>query len=187
MSGDKKQLIADTLLRLGETRGIDKITVKELVECCGISRQTFYYHFQDTLDVVEWIVQCRLEEAVQLSVRSGGPEETIEGFLRSAELSIPLINKANCLQRKSRADQILLDAVRSYLLQMLIYSGRRMEIAADELQALLDFCAGGVVTAIKGKQCHSDEDYRRLAARIVAMIRSYIAFCSGPDNQGRII
>ena len=27
---------------------------EELVALCGISRQTFYYHFEDVLDVVDW-------------------------------------------------------------------------------------------------------------------------------------
>ena len=36
---------------------IDKITVKALIEECHISRQTFYYHFQDLMDVIEWTMR----------------------------------------------------------------------------------------------------------------------------------
>ena len=50
MAVDMKQLIAETLARLLERKSVDKITVKELVETCGISRQAFYYHFQDIVD-----------------------------------------------------------------------------------------------------------------------------------------
>ena len=49
---DVKAAVADALLELIRRKDADKITVKDLVEVCGISRQTFYYHFKDIVDVV---------------------------------------------------------------------------------------------------------------------------------------
>ena len=54
MAIDAKKTIAETLFRLLERKPVDKITVKELVDACGISRQGFYYHFRDIMEVVEW-------------------------------------------------------------------------------------------------------------------------------------
>lgn len=34
---------------------IDKITISDLTETCGISRMAFYYHFKDIYDLVEWV------------------------------------------------------------------------------------------------------------------------------------
>ena len=31
---------------------LDKITIKDLVEICGVNRQTFYYHFDDVYDLL---------------------------------------------------------------------------------------------------------------------------------------
>ena len=36
------------------TKSLDKITINELAEDCGISRMAFYYHFKDIYDLVEW-------------------------------------------------------------------------------------------------------------------------------------
>ena len=33
---------------------IDKITIRDLTDDCGISRMAFYYHFKDIYDLVEW-------------------------------------------------------------------------------------------------------------------------------------
>lgn len=49
-----KQLIAKTLHELLEKNSIEQITVKKIVEECGINRQTFYYHFCDIYDLIEW-------------------------------------------------------------------------------------------------------------------------------------
>ena len=40
-----------------EVKPIDKITIKDLVEKCGLNRQTFYYHFDDVYDLLEWIFE----------------------------------------------------------------------------------------------------------------------------------
>lgn len=50
-----KRLLANSLKELLEHKTLDKITVKEIVERCGVNRQTFYYNFQDIYDLIEWI------------------------------------------------------------------------------------------------------------------------------------
>lgn len=57
-----KRLLADSLRRLLEKKPLDKITVKEIVENCGVNRQTFYYNFQDIYDLVEWIFRDTSEQ-----------------------------------------------------------------------------------------------------------------------------
>ena len=37
------------------SKPLDKITINDLTEACGISRMTFYYHFKDIYDLVEWV------------------------------------------------------------------------------------------------------------------------------------
>ena len=50
-----KKALAESLKELGSTRILDKITVADITEHCGVNRQTFYYHFKDILDLIEWI------------------------------------------------------------------------------------------------------------------------------------
>jgi AcrR family transcriptional regulator len=40
-------------LELLEDKPLDKITVREIVEECGVSRNTFYYHFHDIYELIE--------------------------------------------------------------------------------------------------------------------------------------
>ena len=55
-SGEKtKLLIANSLRKLMKKKSLDKIKIREIVEDCGVNRQTFYYHFQDIYALVEWI------------------------------------------------------------------------------------------------------------------------------------
>ena len=46
------------------TRQVEKITVKDITDQCGISRNTFYYHYQDIYEVLKVYVDDFLDEAI---------------------------------------------------------------------------------------------------------------------------
>ena len=35
---------------------LNKITINDITEDCGVNRMTFYYHFKDIYDLVDWIL-----------------------------------------------------------------------------------------------------------------------------------
>ena len=60
MVSKKRRAIMDSLMKLLDKKPLDKITVRDIVEDCGINRNTFYYHFEDITAVIEETI---LEEA----------------------------------------------------------------------------------------------------------------------------
>jgi len=50
-----KKAIARGIKELTKKKSFDKITVHDITESCGLNRQTFYYHFQDKYELVDWI------------------------------------------------------------------------------------------------------------------------------------
>ena len=50
-----KKVLASTLKELMEEKSLSKITINDLTQSCGVSRQTFYNNFIDIYDLVEWI------------------------------------------------------------------------------------------------------------------------------------
>ena len=49
-----KRALEEALKRLLLEKPLSKITIQDLADECGISRMTFYYHFKDIYDLVEW-------------------------------------------------------------------------------------------------------------------------------------
>ena len=64
MTQTTKRALAASLKTLLETKPLDKITVTDVAEDCGVNRQTFYYHFQDIYDLVEWIFLSEAEGVI---------------------------------------------------------------------------------------------------------------------------
>ena len=54
MSDITKRALEASLKNLLLKKPLDKITINDIAEDCGISRMTFYYHFKDIYDLVEW-------------------------------------------------------------------------------------------------------------------------------------
>ncbi len=55
MANTTKYALEASLKKLLLHKKIDKITINDLTADCGISRMTFYYHFKDIYDLVEWV------------------------------------------------------------------------------------------------------------------------------------
>lgn len=54
MSSITKQALEHALKNLLLKKPFHKITINDITEECGVSRMTFYYHFKDIYDLVEW-------------------------------------------------------------------------------------------------------------------------------------
>lgn len=55
MSQTTKRALGESLKKLLVHKSLDKITVSDITEDCAVNRQTFYYHFRDIYDLIEWI------------------------------------------------------------------------------------------------------------------------------------
>jgi probable dihydroxyacetone kinase regulator len=60
---DMKNQLANCLKELMTTQTIDKIAIQDITSQLNVSRQTFYYHFEDIYALLHWTLQ---KEAIHL-------------------------------------------------------------------------------------------------------------------------
>ena len=84
MSDITKRAISASLKKLLGEKKLNKITVQDIADDCGINRQTFYYHFQDIYDLVEWTCIEDTEKVLKENRTYGTWQE---GFLAVFELA----------------------------------------------------------------------------------------------------
>lgn len=65
MSNFTQRAIKETFLSLLEERPLSEITVKDIVEKCGINRNSFYYHFQDLPALLEEIIKEEADAVIE--------------------------------------------------------------------------------------------------------------------------
>ena len=66
-----KELIAASLKDLSKQKSMDKITVKEITQNCGLTHTTFYNHFKDKYDLIVWIYYTSVEKIVNKIGKDG--------------------------------------------------------------------------------------------------------------------
>ena len=71
MSKFTKKALVDSFLKVCAEKPIEKITVRDIVDDCGLNRNTFYYYFADIYALVEELLTEVTEEAVLCSRESG--------------------------------------------------------------------------------------------------------------------
>ena len=69
-----KQLLAEGIKEMSAEMPFRKIRVGALCQRSGIDRRTFYYHFRDIYDLVEWTIACEAEKASAECHGTGGWE-----------------------------------------------------------------------------------------------------------------
>ena len=88
MSGFTKEIIIRTLFELLNEKPLAKITVKDIVERCGVNRNTFYYHFRDISDVVECALLREVDQVFERPVEVDSVLENLIGENKKAMLHI---------------------------------------------------------------------------------------------------
>ena len=133
------------------SRPVDKITVKDITDQCGISRNTFYYHYQDIYQVLKAYVQYSAEHVIELMVEDEGEDgkaglREIRYLEANRELLCNLYRSAaneevrNCLQS---ASQIIFDRIIESVSQ-------GMEVQAEDkkiLSAVCQYTVRGIMTS----------------------------------------
>lgn len=66
-SSNTKMALAASMKTLMEKKDFSKISVGEICENCGINRKSFYYHFRDKYDLVNWIYYVDFLEHMNVS------------------------------------------------------------------------------------------------------------------------
>lgn len=170
MAVQMKSVIADAFMTLSKTKDVDKITVTDLVKACHISRQTFYYHFQDILEVLEWSVQQAFQEILARTTATDAPENTLRSFIESSAEADALLQKLLHSQKREQIETIFVNAVRSYLQEALNRRGSKPDIPIGDAKVMLDFCTYGIVGLLLencGKKSLDKEKMARQMHRLI--------------------
>lgn len=101
MSDITKRALEDSLKKLLLKKPLNKITINDITEDCGVNRMTFYYHFKDIYDLVEWA--C-IEDASKALKNDKTYDTWEQGFIRifyAVKENKPfVINVYRCVSRE---------------------------------------------------------------------------------------
>lgn len=84
MANFTKQAIQHSFRKLLGERPLNRITVKDIVEDCGINRNSFYYHYQDIPALLDEMIKEDFEATVAELSKAASVEDCLQIILRRA-------------------------------------------------------------------------------------------------------
>lgn len=171
MLSTTKDTIAKAFLELLEKRAFDKITVKDVVETCQITRQTFYYHFQDIMELAEWALQHITRQSKEQWAKGESLEEEIKGILLLAVETRELIHNLLSSVRRESTERIIIQAVRSSIRNSLDRKELCVDLSVGDLEMALNFHAYAMMGVILEYCVKPDIDIDRIAGQICRLMK----------------
>lgn len=86
-----KREIKNSFIKLLTERPISQITVKDIVEDCGVNRNSFYYHFQDIPSLLEEIIVEMTAKVIENLPEESTFEEKVTAALEEINLNKRMI------------------------------------------------------------------------------------------------
>ncbi|HJC34959.1 hypothetical protein FNY66_05145 [Mediterraneibacter catenae] len=160
MREDMKAVIADTFTEMLDKEDIDKITVTKLIGECHISRQTFYYHFKDIMDVLDWAFRRATEELVKRSLEAEDNIVALKEFASFIRQNRTKLERLLYSRRWVEIENMLTESAAAYLAEIARNKAPDISLTYDDMEIMLKFYACGMVGVLMhymGKP-HLDEE-----------------------------
>ncbi len=93
MATDMKQTIAQAAKVLVMKKGVKRLTVKDIVEECHITRQAFYYHFEDIPALFRWMIEQDTRRNMRQARTLEDGEARLRYLLVMAINALPYVKK----------------------------------------------------------------------------------------------
>ena len=148
MAVSTKYALASALKKMMEVKPLDKITVKDLVEICGVNRQTFYYHFDDVYDLLEWVFEEDANHVLPKKViYENWRQDVLQWFRYLRDNSTFALNVYNSNNRQYMLRYIE-GRMRGCISGFADIVSEGMNIAKQDYDYIIDFYACGVTGII---------------------------------------
>ncbi len=139
-----KETISSAYLTLANRKSIDKITIKDLVEECGISRQTFYYHFKDIIEVIDWTIGRNCEKTLAESLKQSTTAAAIGVYVDMVIQNRESLRRGLTSSKKDYIQKAMFRSLQNYLQELFRKTRPSIPISTVTEQLTLQFCAGGI-------------------------------------------
>ena len=117
------RLLADSFKELAQIKPVEKITIKEITDKAGVIRPTFYNHFQDKYELLEWIIMSELLEPMVPLFKNGMVDQALILLFTTIEREKNFYTRASKLEGQNSFENIVKSCVKRILLRIFSEEG----------------------------------------------------------------
>ena len=166
-----KKKIAEAFKNLVKTDSFDSITITDITNECDLNRLTFYYHFKDKYDLLNWIFYTEVIKPVRENIEAANWAERLLSVLRGMKDNKDYYDKVISYERLDFWNY-LFDVAKEIMTDTIRAKNVNGEISESDVLFLAYFFAFGVSGSIfdwaaQGMQKTPEE----LTQQVVSVVR----------------
>ena len=162
-----KQALSNALKELLEEQSFEKISVSDICDRCHMNRKSFYYHFKDKYDLVNWIFDTEFVEVNQVNTLYIQDENySFDDRWKNIEITCNYFYENRTFYRRV----LKVDGQNSFVSHFREFIHPLLRLRVEDLlgmhdvpELVYDFVVDGVIWAIKrwllDKNCVSTEEF----------------------------
>lgn len=150
MAADMKQTIAQAAKTLLMEKNVKKLTVKDIVEECQITRQAFYYHFEDIPDLFRWMLERDTERTMleAQSLKSG--EQRLRYLFTMAINALPYMKKGMESNYRDELEKFLTQYIQRLFERVCDEEGLYQDCTRFEVKLILRYHSQAILGLLWG-------------------------------------
>ena len=172
MSQTTKRALEASLKNLLLKKPLNKITINDIAEDCGINRMTFYYHFKDIYDLVEW--SCH-EDAARALDGKKTYDTWQQGFLnifKAVEDNKPFIMNVYHSVSREHVETYLYKLTYDLLIGVVEEKSKGISVRDEDKQFIADFYKYAFVgIMLNWIKCGMTEDPEKIIKKLSVLIQ----------------
>ena len=180
MAADMKQTIAQAAKTLLMEKNVKRLTVKDIVEECQITRQAFYYHFEDIPDLFRWMLKRDTERTMleAQSLKSG--EQRLRYLFTMAINALPYMKKGMESNYRDELEKFLTQYIQRLFERVCDEEGLYQDCTRFEVKLILRYHSQAILGLLWG---WTDADTKNLD-QIVHVV--YRLMTEGISPRGKV-
>jgi len=122
-----------------ETTPFSKITVSGIIEKCGISRNTFYYHFHDIYDLLEAWLYKEESHCLKKAVHCDSWQDVFKAILQDATENKTVVRHIFDALSRERLERYVFESTDESMYKIVCREAEGLDIDEEDLRYITDF------------------------------------------------
>ena len=175
MPTEMKEMIAEAARTLIFEKKVKKLTVKDIVEECHITRQTFYYHFEDIPGLFKWILEQGSKKIVQKVRWQNGAEGALRYFMLVAINARPYIEKTIQTNYRDELENLISDQLYQIFEQIAEEEKMYQNLSLSELKFVLRYHSQAILGILRSWSYEDTKNLDQIVHNIYLLITGDIS------------
>ena len=113
------RLLADSFKELAQIKPVEKITIKEITDKAGVIRPTFYNHFQDKYELLEWIIRTEVLEPTYPLIHNGLANQALLLIFTCMEHEKPFYSRISRMDGPITFEELVAKCIKEFFVRII--------------------------------------------------------------------